>query len=79
MSTLISNYKLTKISFQNDTMNIFLDNGRILNVPLKGFPRLLNAAPKQRNNYRLSGAGTGIHWPDIDEDLNLEWLVEDYG
>ncbi|WP_370566553.1 DUF2442 domain-containing protein [Cyanobium sp. LEGE 06143] len=28
----------------------------------------------RRDNYRVAGAGLGIHWPDIDEDLSVEGL-----
>jgi len=36
------------------------------------------ASSQQRENYRVSGAGTGIHWSDIDGDLSLNFLIEDY-
>jgi hypothetical protein len=38
------------------------------------FPRLLHATPEQRSNWRVAGAGYGIHWPDIDEDLTTQGL-----
>ena len=39
------------------------------------FPRLLNASPEQRNQYELSGGGTGIHWEEIDEDIGVPGLI----
>jgi hypothetical protein len=44
-----------------------------LNIPLKNFPRLELATVKQRRNFTLSYGG-GIHWEDIDEDINIEAL-----
>ena len=38
-------------------------------------PRLLNATPAQRRNWRIAGGGYGIHWPDLDEDLSTEGLL----
>ena len=38
-------------------------------------PRLLEATAEQRLNWKISGAGYGIHWPDIDEDLSTEGLL----
>ena len=38
-------------------------------VPLRWYPRLLNARAEQRHDYRLIGDGEYIHWPQIDEDL----------
>lgn len=52
----------------------FLD-GRRISVPLAWYPRLLHATPEQRNNWQIIGAGFGIHWPDVDEDLSAEGLL----
>ena len=30
---------------------------------------------EQRNNWRISGGGFGILWPDVDEDLSTEGLL----
>jgi hypothetical protein len=30
---------------------------------------------EQRSRWKVSGAGYGIHWPDIDEDLSTEGLL----
>jgi hypothetical protein len=38
-------------------------------------PRLLNATPAQRQNWKIAGGGYGIHWPDLDEDLGTEGLL----
>ena len=53
-----------------------LADGRTIAVPLNWFPRLQNATPEERARWELSGAGRGIHWPDIDEDLSVEGLLE---
>jgi Protein of unknown function (DUF2442) len=29
----------------------------------------------ERNHWQLIGAGHGIHWPDLDEDLSVEGLL----
>jgi len=44
-------------------------------VPLEWSPRLRDATPRQRRNWRLIGGGVGIHWEDIDEDLSAESLL----
>jgi hypothetical protein len=36
---------------------------------------LLNATPSQRANCQIAGAGYGVHWPEIDEDLSVEGLL----
>ena len=65
----------TKVWFDKENMWIILTDGRQLSVPLVYFPRLLNATPEQRNNYELSGGGTGIHWEEIDEDISVPGLL----
>jgi hypothetical protein len=31
--------------------------------------------PGERENFQLSGAGRGIHWPELDEDIGIEGLL----
>jgi hypothetical protein len=56
-------------------MWVDLADGRRLGVPLAYFPRLLRATSEQRNNYRMSGSGTGLHWEELDEDISVEGLL----
>ncbi len=58
-----------------DALSVDLADGRTITVPLAWYPRLLHATPEQRANWRISGGGYGIHWPDIDEDLSTEGLL----
>ncbi len=64
-----------KIWFDDNNIWLELADGRQLAVPLAYFPRLLHADPKQREQYELSGGGTGIHWAEIDEDISVEGLL----
>ncbi|MCG3204993.1 MAG: hypothetical protein KCHDKBKB_01710 [Elusimicrobia bacterium] len=65
----------THISFDEDFICIKLVDGREVKVPIEFYPKIKNAKSKQRKNFRLIGMGTGIHWPDLDEDLSVEGLV----
>ncbi len=67
----------TDISFDDHTMWVALDDGRTIGVPLAWFPRLLHAAPKQRENVEISPMG--LHWPEIDEDISIEGLLAGRG
>ena len=75
MSTLTFEANATRIWFDKENMWVALTDGRQLSIPLLYFPRLLNATPEQRNNYELSGGGTGIHWEEIDEDISVPGLI----
>lgn len=52
-----------------------LSDGRSITVPLEWFPKLRDASPQQRANWRLIGKGVGIHWEDLDEDLSVSSLM----
>jgi hypothetical protein len=54
---------------------VILADGRELAAPLAWFPRLLDATPEQRRNWRLIGRGQGIHWSDVDEDISVAGLL----
>ena len=75
MSTLTFEANATRIWFDKENMWVALTDGRQLSIPLVYFPRLLNATSEQRNNYELSGGGTGIHWEEIDEDISVPGLL----
>jgi hypothetical protein len=67
--------RVKDVRFTQDSLIVDLLDGRTISVPLVWYPRLLSATPAQRANWRLAGAGFGIHWPDVDEDLSVEGLL----
>ena len=75
MSILTIEASATKVWFDEYNMWVNLNDGRQLSVPLEYFPRLLKASSSQRENYILSGNGTGIHWEEIDEDISVPGLL----
>lgn len=75
MSTLTFEARASKIWFDKDNMWMNLSDGRQLSVPLTYFPRLHKATEQQRENYELSGGGTGLHWDEIDEDISVPNLL----
>jgi hypothetical protein len=63
------------VEIDDSALRLALADGRELSVPLEWFPRLRDATPQQRKNWRLIGRGEGIHWPDIDEDVSVNGLL----
>lgn len=53
-----------------------LIDGRTISVPLAWSWRLSDATPEQRAHYEIFGNGTGIRWPDIDEDISVRGMLE---
>jgi hypothetical protein len=67
--------RIRDVHVADDALSVDLADGRTITVPLAWFPRLFHATAEQRNNWKVSAAGFGIHWPDIDEDLSSEGLL----
>jgi hypothetical protein len=64
------------VTVMDDRLVVILADGRELSAPLAWFPRLLDATPEQRRNWRFIGRGRGIHWPDVDEDISTGSLLK---
>ncbi|MPR34224.1 DUF2442 domain-containing protein [Salmonirosea aquatica] len=73
--TISKSSNATDLSFTPDKMNVFLEDGRELAVPLEWFPALRDATVEQLNNWRFIGNGEGIHWPELDEDILVVRLL----
>ena len=63
------------VRFSDDAMIVRLSDGREVSVPLEWFPRLRDATPEQRRNWRFIGKGIGMHWEDVDEDIAVSTLL----
>ncbi len=78
MSILVINksHRAVNVAFVPHKMVIFMEDGREISFPLAWFPRLADASPSQLNNWRFIGQGEGIHWPELDEDVLVEHLLD---
>ena len=63
------------VSCSDVALRAVLADGREIVAPLEWFPRLRDAAPSARANWRSIGGGVGIHWPDLDEDISVAGLL----
>lgn len=70
-----SDERVEHVVVTEDALSVDLKDGRTITVPLAWYPRLLQATAEQRQNWQVAGAGYGIHWPDLDEDLSTEGLL----
>lgn len=68
--------RVKDVKVTDDSLSVDIMDGRTIVVPLVWYPRLFNASQEQRGNWKASCAGLGIHWPDIDEDLSVEGLLQ---
>ena len=63
------------VTLSDDSLSVDLADGRTIIVPLAWFPRLSHATPPERAKWRLIGGGSGIHWPDLDENVSVGSLL----
>ena len=76
MNTAASSHpRIQKVRVTKDEIIVDLVDGRVVRVPLAWSWRLSEATPAQRKNFRLIGAGHGVHWPDVVEDISVEGLL----
>jgi hypothetical protein len=59
-----------------DFISIRLEDGREMRFPLSANRRLREATPAQCANIEIICNGTGLHWPDLDEDLSILGILE---
>ena len=52
-------------------------DGLVANYAFSQWPRLRDATKEQRDDFYLSYSG--IHWPQVDEDLSFEGMFHDAG
>lgn len=63
------------LEITDDSLSVDLSDGRTITVPLAWYPRLLHGSLKERQTWRLIGNGSGIHWPQLDEDISLKNII----
>lgn len=68
--------RIDHVHVSESALKVYLTDGRLLACPLSWFPRLVHGTLAERNNYELVGEESAIHWPDLDEDIDLERLFQ---
>ena len=67
--------RITSASVTDDTLSVDLEDGRIVLVPIGWYPRLAQGTTAESSNIKISGAGFGLHWPDLDEDIGIDGIL----
>jgi hypothetical protein len=69
-------HNVQEIEFLDDEMLLKVD-GKELSFQLVDISRRLSKASRlERETFRISPSGYGIHWPLIDEDLSIAGLLK---
>jgi len=63
------------VRVDDDALVVELLDGRSVSVPVAWYPRLAHGSAAERSDWRLTGRGLGIHWPQLDEDVAVDDLL----
>ncbi len=76
MSTaVITESRIGRVEVSDEAITAHLTDGRVISVPLAWSWRLSDATPAQRAQWELIGDGYGVHWPDVDEDISADGML----
>lgn len=64
-----------RVRVTDEVLSLDLSDGRSVSVPLGWYPRLTCATPKERDGWVLIGGESGVHWPEVDEDVSVASLL----
>jgi hypothetical protein len=67
--------RISQVTVTDETLAFDLEDGRTIAVPIGWYPRLAHGTAPERANFQVSGAGYGVHWPELDEDIGVEGLL----
>lgn len=68
-------HDVQSINFEAEWMILSVD-GQVYRLPLAQISKQLAAASEaERQMYRVSPSGYGIHWFALDEDLSINGLI----
>ena len=71
----LSQARAIDVVISKAALTVELEDARTVSVPLVWYPRLWHGTSEERSNWEISGAGYGIHWPDLDEDISVKGLL----
>ncbi len=69
-------FKVIKAWYDEGSVYLFLSDRKQVSFPVDLNEKLRNASPEELNNIEIICNGTGLHWPDLDEDLSVTGIME---
>jgi hypothetical protein len=68
--------RASKAWVENGCICVALDDEREIRFPAAKSRRLAGATPQALANMELICDRTGIHWPELDEDLSITGILD---
>lgn len=76
-STADTEVKATRAWYEDGQVCVRLADEREVRFPAAKNRRLRKGTPEQVARIELICDGTGLHWPELDEDLSVAGILED--
>lgn len=71
-------YHISDIRFEVDHIILVIDK-QLIKLKLSDISaKLASATEQERNDFRISPSGYGIHWRLLDEDLSVNGLLKQF-
>ena len=68
-------YNIKRISFDKEYIILVIDN-QVVKLKISEISeKLANATRTEREDFKISPSGYGIHWRLLDEDLSINGLL----
>jgi hypothetical protein len=67
--------KIESVTVGRERLTLKLTDGRSITAPLAWYPTLEAATASERRQWRLCGAGRGVHWTALDYHLSAEGVL----
>lgn len=69
-------HNIESVSFEHNQLCLNI-NGNLISLPLNKISKKLELADEiERNFFKISPSGYGVHWPLLDEDLSIDFLLK---
>jgi hypothetical protein len=62
--------------YEDGMICMLMSDKKEIRFPSSLNTKLQNATKEQINNIEIICGGTGLHWPDLDEDLSVAGIIE---
>jgi hypothetical protein len=69
-------FKAEKAWYDSGRVHILLSDRKEVSFPIALNSKLKNATEDQLKQLEITCNGTGLHWPEIDEDLSITGILE---
>ena len=69
-------FTVKKAWYENGMICMLMSDNKEIRFPVEANNKLKNATDKQRSRIEIICNGTGLHWPELDEDLSVTGIIE---